>query len=152
MNEISKITILLAIIIIALVGVSYSSLSLIIPSQENRFYCGVTSDDYPSGLENNYKIKEGAILNNTGKLLFENNCTVCHSIHEQVVGPLLLNVTKRREKKWLYHMITNSQKLIQSGDTSAVKLYERFGKTEMPSFDFNTAELDSLIEYLDYYE
>lgn len=81
--------------------------------------------------------------------IFENNCSVCHSIHEQVVGPALKNITTRREKKWIIQMISNSQKLIKSGDTAAVKLYTKYGKTEMPAFDFTKEEMNSLIEYLD---
>src|SRR5699024_1494414 len=58
-----------------------------------------------------------------GKQLFSDNCAVCHSIHEQVVGPALVNVTDRRPVPWLIDFIHNSQKVIQSGDEYAVNLY-----------------------------
>ncbi|BDD05096.1 cytochrome c3 family protein [Aureibacter tunicatorum] len=83
-----------------------------------------------------------------GKSLFENNCTVCHAVHEQVVGPALKDVTERRSVAWLQAFIGNSQKVIKSGDKTAVKLYEEFGKTEMPSFDFSEEEILSVLAYV----
>ena len=85
-----------------------------------------------------------------GKALFTNNCTVCHSLTQKVVGPALAGVTERRETDWLLKFIQNSQKVIQSGDETAVALYEEFGKMQMPSFDyFSEAEILSILAYIE---
>ena len=83
-----------------------------------------------------------------GESLFNNNCTVCHAIDQQVVGPALKNVTERRELPWLIGFIHNSQKVIQSGDEYAVNLYNKFNKTVMPSFAYSDEEITSIIAYI----
>ncbi len=89
-----------------------------------------------------------------GKDLFEKNCRVCHHIGEgKLVGPDLMDVTKRRDRPWLEKFIRNSQEVIQSGDPVAVKLYEEHNKSLMPSFtQLSAAEINSIIDYLDKWE
>ncbi len=83
-----------------------------------------------------------------GKTLFNNNCTVCHAINDQVVGPALKNVHERRDLAWLEKFIKNSQSVIQSGDDYAVNLYNEFNKTLMPSFDFSDEQITSIVAYI----
>ncbi|GJM61689.1 cytochrome c [Persicobacter diffluens] len=83
-----------------------------------------------------------------GQSLFEDNCTVCHAVHEVVVGPALKDVHERRPLDWIQSFIRNSQKVIQSGDEYAVKLYEEYNKTEMTSFDFSNEEINSILAYI----
>lgn len=84
-----------------------------------------------------------------GKTLFQNNCTVCHAVHEQVVGPALANISDRRPLPWLISFIKNSQKVIQSGDDYAVNLYNEFNKTQMPNFDyFSDEEIKAMLAYI----
>lgn len=85
---------------------------------------------------------------NEGKTLFTNNCTVCHAINDQVVGPALRNVHERRDLAWLQRFIKNSQAVIQSGDDYAVNLYNEYNKTLMPSFDFSDEQIASIIGYI----
>jgi len=85
---------------------------------------------------------------NQGKSLFTNNCTVCHAINEQVVGPALKDVHERRDLPWLQSFIKNSQKVIQSGDDYAVNLYNEYNKTLMPSFDFTDEQVTSIVAYI----
>lgn len=87
-------------------------------------------------------------LVDAGATLFKNNCLVCHDIHQQKVGPALANVTDRRPVDWIKSFITNSQKVIQSGDEYAVNLYNQYNQTLMTSFDFSDEELNSVIEYI----
>ncbi|UXP32889.1 c-type cytochrome [Reichenbachiella agarivorans] len=84
----------------------------------------------------------------SGEKLFKANCTVCHAVQEKVVGPALKDVHKRRDVAWITAFVQNSQKVIQSGDDYAVKLYEQYNKTEMTSFDFNDEEILSIVAYL----
>ena len=83
-----------------------------------------------------------------GASIFNNNCTVCHAIGQQVVGPALKNVHERRELPWLINFIQNSQKVIQGGDDYAVNLYNKFNKTVMPSFAYSPEEITSIIAYI----
>ena len=84
-----------------------------------------------------------------GKTLFQNNCTVCHGVHEVVVGPALKNVYERRELPWLINFIKNSQKVISSGDEYAVNLYNEYGKAIMPSFDyFEDNQIKNILAYV----
>jgi len=83
-----------------------------------------------------------------GQSLFGDNCTQCHAIGSKVVGPDLKGVLSRKDAAWVKSFITNSQKMIKGGDKYAVKLYEEYGKTEMPSHQFGDDELDAIVAYL----
>lgn len=83
-----------------------------------------------------------------GETLFKNNCLVCHDVHAQKVGPALADIHNRRPVDWIKAFITNSQKVIQSGDEYAVKIYEEYNQTLMTSFDFSDDELNAVIEYV----
>ncbi len=85
-----------------------------------------------------------------GRQLFTGNCTVCHAINEVVVGPALAGVHERRPVPWIKAFVTNSQKVIQSGDAYAVNLFNQYSKTVMPSFNFSDEELTGIIAYLKY--
>ena len=84
----------------------------------------------------------------SGEKLFKGNCTVCHNINEKVVGPALRDVHKRRPLEWISAFIKNSQKVIQSGDPYAVKLYKEYNNTQMTSFAFTDDEILSLVAYI----
>jgi cytochrome c2 len=43
-----------------------------------------------------FKIPNESDIIESGKLLFEENCTVCHAIKEEVIGPALSGVHERR--------------------------------------------------------
>ncbi|MEQ6121883.1 c-type cytochrome [Reichenbachiella sp. MALMAid0571] len=84
----------------------------------------------------------------SGEKLFKANCKVCHAVDQRVVGPALKDVHKRRPVEWIQAFVKNSQKVINSGDDYAVKLYEEYNKTQMTSFDFSDDEILSIIAYL----
>ena len=84
----------------------------------------------------------------SGEKLFKANCKVCHAVDQRVVGPALKDVHKRRPVEWIQAFVKNSQKVINSGDAYAVKLYEEYNKTQMTSFDFSDDEILSIISYL----
>lgn len=89
-----------------------------------------------------------AELVSAGEMLFKNNCQVCHEVHEQKLGPALADVHNKRPIEWIKAFITNSQKVIQSGDEYAVNLYNEFNQTLMTPFDFSDDELNAVIEYV----
>lgn len=77
-----------------------------------------------------------------GKAIFEANCKACHSVTEDVVGPALKDVHKRRDIKWIKSFVKNSTKFIESGDKDAKALFEKFNKTQMPAFEGNLKDED----------
>jgi len=83
-----------------------------------------------------------------GESLYKANCTQCHALNEVVIGPALKNVHERRTKSWLISWIKNSQKLIQSGDETAVELWEEYKPTVMPAYPFSDEEITSILAYL----
>jgi mono/diheme cytochrome c family protein len=83
-----------------------------------------------------------------GEALFKQNCTVCHAVNDRVVGPALRDIHVRRPLPWIISFVQNSQKVIQSGDDYAVKLYNEYNKTQMTSFDFSNEEITSIVAYL----
>ncbi|WP_345116647.1 c-type cytochrome [Hymenobacter algoricola] len=83
-----------------------------------------------------------------GDALFKGNCAQCHAINDVVVGPALAGIAKRRPISWLIPWIKNSSKVVASGDEYAVKLYNQYGKQQMPSFQLSDAEITSIISYV----
>jgi mono/diheme cytochrome c family protein len=69
-----------------------------------------------------------------GDVLFKNNCAQCHAVNDKVVGPALAGITKRRSISWLIPWVKNSSKVITTGDEYAVKLFDDYGKQQMPAF------------------
>jgi cytochrome c2 len=81
--------------------------------------------------------------------LFAKKCTSCHTYgHGDKVGPDLKNVTSRRSRTWLRTWIRSSERTIESGDPTAVALFEKYKRERMPDQNFSVEELDGLIGYI----
>lgn len=120
--------------------------------QEPQFYCGTCMDEMNNPRIN--KINNPSLIKNVfGETLFKNNCAQCHNADAStVVGPGLAGIKERRDKEWLIKWIQNPQKVIQSGDKYAIKLFEKFNKTEMTAFtNFKEEEILAILEYIDEY-
>jgi mono/diheme cytochrome c family protein len=84
-----------------------------------------------------------------GKELFEGNCKACHKVHERAVGPALAGISERRDEAWIIAFIKNSQKVINSGDAYAVKLYNDYNKVVMPAHEFlSDDDVRSIVAYI----
>jgi mono/diheme cytochrome c family protein len=83
-----------------------------------------------------------------GDALFKANCTQCHAVNEKVVGPALNGITKRRNIPWLIKWVKNPAKVIASGDEYAVKLFNDYGKQQMPSFALSDQEITSIMAWV----
>ncbi|MBF9220047.1 cytochrome c3 family protein [Hymenobacter ruricola] len=83
-----------------------------------------------------------------GDALFKGNCAQCHAVNEQVVGPALGGITKRRPISWILPWVKNSSKVVASGDAYAVELYNKFNKQQMPSFALSDKEITSIVAYV----
>lgn len=83
-----------------------------------------------------------------GEAVFKGNCQQCHALDEVVVGPALRDVTKRRPVAWLIPWIKNSSKVVASGDDYANKIFNQYGKQQMPSFALSDGEIKSILAYI----
>ena len=84
-----------------------------------------------------------------GENLFKVNCAQCHVTGDNVViGPGLKDILKRRNEAWLIPWIRNSQAMIKSGDAYAVKLFEQYNKTVMPTFPLKDDEIKAILAYV----
>ncbi|PZP40927.1 MAG: hypothetical protein DI598_18860 [Pseudopedobacter saltans] len=85
----------------------------------------------------------------TGQALFSQNCTSCHAVGKQVVGPDLMNIDQERSEQWIINFVHSSQKVIQGGDTAAVRLYAEFNKTLMPDHPhLSDQDIKDIIGYI----
>lgn len=93
---------------------------------------------------------DSLLLAHPGRVVFEQNCTVCHAVRVTVVGPALIDVTKRRDSVWVTKMIKDGMGLIKSGDSIAVKLYKDYNETFHPKYsDLVDSEIREMIEYIE---
>ncbi|HLV24661.1 MAG TPA: cytochrome c, partial [Moheibacter sp.] len=86
--------------------------------------------------------------------LFQTNCTACHQIDGQLIGPELRNVVTRVKeeggvgREWLHAWIKNNKTLRESGDKYANEIFEKFGKQEMLPFpQLSEQDIDDLLTY-----
>ena len=84
----------------------------------------------------------------TGAELYNNNCSACHRIDQDLVGPALGGILERRDEAWLIKWIRNSQAVIASGDQYAVDLYNKWNKVAMPAYDWTDDEIKSVLAYV----
>ena len=86
-----------------------------------------------------------------GKVLFENNCSTCHSFQQNGIGPNLSGVTHSVETEWVRNFIQDPTKVIDSNDSRAAALFEVYN-TYMPAFPSLTDEdINSLLAYIHTY-
>jgi mono/diheme cytochrome c family protein len=79
---------------------------------------------------------------------FNTRCSGCHSVGKGVVvGPDLRGVTERHDAPWLHRFIRSSQSVIQSGDSAAVTLYQKYRK-RMPDHPLTDAEIDAILAFI----
>ena len=83
-----------------------------------------------------------------GDALFKGNCAQCHAVHTKEVGPALAGISKRRPLSWIIPWVKNSSKVVASGDAYAVKLFNEYGKQQMPSFQLSDKEITSIVAYI----
>lgn len=87
-----------------------------------------------------------------GQKLFKNNCAACHTLTDaKLVGPGLKDVASKvpqPAEEWLIKWIKNSQALVKSGDSYAVKIFEEYNKSVMPSQALSDDEIKSILAYI----
>ena len=89
-----------------------------------------------------------------GEKLFKANCTACHALDKQLVGPALGGVVDRLKKEqnldtdWLHKWIKDNKALRASGDKYANEVFAKFNKTEMLQFpNLTDQDITDVLEY-----
>src|SRR5690606_32721699 len=89
-----------------------------------------------------------------GLQLFEANCTACHQIDGQLVGPELRNVVNRVKeeagvgREWLHAWIKDNKALRASGDKYANELFAKYNNSEMLTFpSLSEQDIDDILTY-----
>jgi mono/diheme cytochrome c family protein len=86
---------------------------------------------------------------NEGKVIFNQRCSACHKIGGgRLVGPDLAGVSNRRSEKWLRTFIKTPMSLVNSGDETAVAIFEKFNKMPMPDQSLSNSEIDAVLTYV----
>jgi len=85
-----------------------------------------------------------------GEALFKANCTTCHKIESQLIGPALgPTVTSETDDKWLTKWIENNQALIAAKDPKALKIYNQFNQQNMTVFtQFADGDVANILAYI----
>jgi mono/diheme cytochrome c family protein len=85
-----------------------------------------------------------------GEALFKANCTTCHKVESQLVGPALGPlVTSDTDDKWLTKWIQNNQALIAAKDEKALKIYNQFNQQGMTVFgSFTEGDVANILAYI----
>lgn len=91
-----------------------------------------------------------------GKDLFQKNCTSCHVMGKQLVGPDLTDIVSRLKKEqnlgkdWLLKWIHDNVSLRLSGDKYANEVFKKFNKLEMPQFlNLSNENINDILVYLE---
>jgi cytochrome c2 len=86
--------------------------------------------------------------------LFEKNCSICHKIStEKLIGPGLAGITQRRDRAWIVKFVRSSKTMIESGDKTAVQVFNENNKIPMPEHMFlSEADVNGLIDYIANYK
>ncbi|MFO0564775.1 MAG: cytochrome D1 domain-containing protein [Polyangiaceae bacterium] len=85
----------------------------------------------------------------TGRLVFEGNCTACHTIGDgDRTGPDLKNVSQRRERPWLVRWIKNP---LEMGDSDHIgrAITKKYGDVVMPKIELTDEQIEAVIDFLD---
>lgn len=93
----------------------------------------------------------------TGESLFRTRCASCHTIGEgevsasnkQLIGPDLLGVTLKRDKKWLVRWLAEPDKMLEEKDPLAMALLAQYNNVPMPNLRLNDFEIQALLEYIE---
>lgn len=95
---------------------------------------------------------EGDIAN--GYDLFQANCTACHQVDGDFIGPPIRGVIERVSNEggvgveWLHAWIKDNKALRESGDTYANQVYEQYNRQEMLPFpNLTTEDINDILAY-----
>jgi cytochrome c len=82
-----------------------------------------------------------------GKMIFTNQCVLCHDFNQNKLGPALKNVTKVRTPEYIMNLLLNSAQM-QKENATVKALQKQFNNLPMPDPALNQSKARSVLEYL----
>ncbi len=114
-------------------------------------YCSKKSVDIQTdaGEYRVFEKKELREVITSGQQLFTANCAACHKIDKDMTGPALAGLENRRTREWIYNFIRNNNEMLRAGDSTALKVYNDWGKTPMTIFPhLSNKDMDAMLAYI----
>jgi protein SCO1/2 len=85
-----------------------------------------------------------------GRNSFNSHCAACHTLGRgEQLGPDLLGVTSRRDRKWLTRFIVEPNKMLAEGDPIARALDAKYPHVRMPNLSLGPEDAAMLIGYME---
>ena len=85
-----------------------------------------------------------------GESIFVKTCKACHTVGQgKLIGPDLFDVHNKRSKDWIKRFIKSSQSVINSGDETAVNLFNEFNRSVMPDQQLSDDEINEILIYIE---
>lgn len=88
-----------------------------------------------------------------GEELFRTRCAACHEMtgdmNNEGIGPDLLGVHLRRERKWLVRWLKEPDKMLEEKDPLAVALFNQYNQVTMPNMRLNRKEVFDLLSFFE---
>ena len=87
-----------------------------------------------------------------GEKLYRTRCLSCHTIDgsdDKMIGPDLLGVTQRRDRKWLIRWLKEPDKMLAEQDPIAIGLYKQFNNVPMPNMRLSRVDVMDLLKYME---
>ena len=130
------------------------SIEILVPSKtytpEMQVFTGNENEDGKIDWQNPTTLTEDVTTKSisVGEQMFKSNCSNCHKIDMDYMGPSMLGVTYRRQKKWLYDFTRNPSEMIAT-DCNSKELFEKWKPTVMTAYPALSDEtLESLYAYI----
>jgi len=82
-----------------------------------------------------------------GKVIFNNQCVVCHDVDQKKLAPPLRNITKLRTPEYIMNLLLNSAQM-QKENVTVKALLKQYNNLPMPDPALNQAKARSMLEYL----
>ncbi|MEL6132273.1 MAG: cytochrome c [Bacteroidota bacterium] len=89
----------------------------------------------------------------SGEKRFKQNCSSCHKLQGNLVGPALAGVNEKyaADPEWLYAWIKNSSKLVKEGDEKALKIWNEYNQAAMTAFpQLTDDQIGEILTYIEY--
>ena len=87
-----------------------------------------------------------------GEQIYRTRCATCHTLTGNelagALGPDLLGVTQRREKRWLFDWLKAPDQMLKKKDPIAMALYKQYNNLAMPNMRLNQEEAVVLLDYI----
>ena len=84
-----------------------------------------------------------------GEYAFSTKCAACHTIGRgDQIGPDLLGVTTRRDRKWLTRFIVAPDRVIAERDPVAIEMMAKYKQVTMPAIGLAESDATLILDYL----